>query len=412
MASGPPGVDVERKRRPKDRKKQIADNASELFVRNGFHAVRMEDIAAMTDITVRALYRHYAHKKALLSHVVTEGQGRYLAALTAPASEAPGLAPHQLEGLLQRLVPAALDTRHLALLWQREARYLDADDYQGVRRRLAGIAGEIAAAIHSCLPAVPPSTAEIRAWAILGILASPGHHQLAVPRADFESFLLSACRSAVSVPVATSAHRAGSPDAAGHRPVRMLSSRREELLRSAARAFRRHGYPAVSIDEIGAQQGIAGPALYRYFESKADILVTLVGRVEEWFTLDSVRALRYADDDAAALRGLVAGYVGVALEAPDLVSVSVTESLHLPDAAAERLQRLRHDRGTEWARWVSKERPALSEAAVRLRVNTAMSLVDDTVRVPSVLDHAELADELTKIALFVLFLPSAEPSIR
>jgi hypothetical protein len=49
---------------------------------------------------------------------------------------------------------------------------------------------------------------------------------------------------------------------------------------------------------------------------------------------------------------------------------------------------------------------------VRLRVNTAMSLVEDTVRVPSVLDHAELADELTEIALRVLFLPSIESSIR
>lgn len=405
------GAEAERRRRPKDRKRQIADNASELFVQNGFHAVRMEDIAAATGITVRGLYRHYAHKKALLSHVVNTGQARYLAALKGSASATPDQASQRLEGLLRRLVTAALDTRHLALLWQREARYLDADDYEGVRRRLAGIASDIAAAIHEHLPDLSQSAAEVRAWVVLAILASPGHHQLAVPRADFEQFLLTACRSAISAQVSTSAKSAAAQQPGGSQP-RMLSSRREELLRSAARAFRRHGYPAVSIDDIGAERGIAGPALYRYFESKADILITLIGRLEEWFTLESIRALRCADNDVATLRGLVNAYVRVAFDAPDLVAVAVTESLHLPDIAAERLQRLRQDRAAEWARWLSSQRPELSEAVARLRVNTAMSLVNDTIRVSYVLDHVGLVDELTEIALRVLLLPLRTPSTR
>ncbi|MFF0051110.1 TetR/AcrR family transcriptional regulator [Streptomyces sp. NPDC005498] len=389
------------RQRPKDRKNQIAQNASRLFVSNGFHAVRMEDIASASGITVRALYRHYAHKKALLSHVVNAGQARYLQAIQHSAPADPE-APVTLDDLLRRLAQAALDSIDLTLLWQREARYLDPDDHDRVRRALAGIAADISAAIQAHRPDLSPNAVELRAWTVLGVLAAPGQYRVSLRRPEFDQLLHAACRAAADAPTAP-------PPPTPSQTPRMPSSRREELLASAAHSFRRQGFAAAGIDDIGSGPGIAGPALYRYFDSKAEILTTLVLRLEEWFALETFRALRSAPSDAEVLRGLVSAYVRVVLEAPDLVAVAVTETLHLPPAARERLQRLRNDREAEWTRWLGTHRPDLPEGIGRVLAAVAASVVDDMVRAPRSLDVAATADDLVETVMAILLKTPAPP---
>ena len=52
--------------------------------------------------------------------------------------------------------------------------------------------------------------------------------------------------------------------------------RRAELLAGALRLFRQRGYHATSINDIGAAVGVSGPALYRHFESKDDLLAEAI----------------------------------------------------------------------------------------------------------------------------------------
>lgn len=393
-----------RNRRPRDRKQQIADNASQLFVERGFHTVRMEDIAAATGITVRALYRHYEHKRALLSSVVHTYQERIIAALPDPKSFAPGR-DGSIDDLVNGLATAGLDTRNFTLLWQREARHLDEADYQSVRQGAVGIGRDVASAIRSCFPSMRTDASELRAWAVIGVIVSPGHHDASLPRPQFDRLLAAACRSVIEVPLGDAPATRGRADAPD-REARRLTSRREQLLRAAAQSFRRHGFAAVGINDIGADAGVVGPAIYRYFESKIEILVTLISRLEEWITLESIRALRDADHDADALHRLVSAYVRIAMENPDLISVAVTEALHLPEGAAERLQRIGNDRRAEWVRLLGVLRPDLPEPHAAILVNAATYLVDDMVRVPHFLLRPQLADELTAFAHAVLTEPA------
>ena len=62
------------KRRPKDRKEQILEQAVRLFTERGFHSVKLEDIAEAAGVTARALYRHYENKQALLAAVIRTAQ--------------------------------------------------------------------------------------------------------------------------------------------------------------------------------------------------------------------------------------------------------------------------------------------------------------------------------------------------
>src|SRR5260370_12718309 len=68
------------RRRPKDRKRQILEQAVGLFTDRGFHSVKLEDIAEAAGVTARALYRHYDNKQALLAEAIRTGQDQYLSA--------------------------------------------------------------------------------------------------------------------------------------------------------------------------------------------------------------------------------------------------------------------------------------------------------------------------------------------
>ena len=59
---------VERKRRL--RRDQILDSAARIFARDGFHAARMDDIAAELDLTKAALYYYCASKEDLFVKVI------------------------------------------------------------------------------------------------------------------------------------------------------------------------------------------------------------------------------------------------------------------------------------------------------------------------------------------------------
>ena len=58
-------------------------------------------------------------------------------------------------------------------------------------------------------------------------------------------------------------------------------TRREQILREAARLFAERGFHGVGVDEIGAAVGISGPGLYRHFAGKEAMLAELLVGISE-----------------------------------------------------------------------------------------------------------------------------------
>lgn len=54
---------------------------------------------------------------------------------------------------------------------------------------------------------------------------------------------------------------------------------RELFLQSAGRLFNRHGFNAVSIDDVMAEAGLTRGSFYCYFSSKSDLYAQSVARV-------------------------------------------------------------------------------------------------------------------------------------
>ncbi|WP_370329398.1 helix-turn-helix domain-containing protein, partial [Mycolicibacterium hippocampi] len=60
--------------------------------------------------------------------------------------------------------------------------------------------------------------------------------------------------------------------------TRVGGERRERILASAAELIAERGYHAVSMADIGIASGVVGPAIYRHFDSKGDLLAALFER--------------------------------------------------------------------------------------------------------------------------------------
>ncbi|MFE7796358.1 TetR/AcrR family transcriptional regulator [Nocardia sp. NPDC057440] len=68
-------------------------------------------------------------------------------------------------------------------------------------------------------------------------------------------------------------HLASARPDAGQSVRRRPKDRKVQIIRAAARAFSERGYYPVGVDEIAAEVGISGPALYRHFRNKYALLV-------------------------------------------------------------------------------------------------------------------------------------------
>ncbi|WP_158303057.1 MULTISPECIES: TetR/AcrR family transcriptional regulator [Prauserella] len=391
-----------RARRPSDRREQISVHARALFAERGFHSVRMSDIADATGITPRALYRHYANKQALLSHVLFEAQGAFLSALPELT---PGYDPARLPDDLHAMARASLAVPYMARLWKREARHLDPEGSRALRARLNDMASGLARAIRLRRPDLEPVEVTVRAWATIAVLNSHGEAPLGSGDAEQTAALLSAAALAVVDHDIRAGEPGAWPEPGGRAPV----SRREQLIAIAADTFQRSGFDGASVDGIAAEAGLAGPAIYRYFDSKTAMLVAIADRFGEWVSLETIRALRTATSDAAAPAAMVAGYVRLAAEAVNLLGVTVTEAHHLPPDAAERLARARGEHLQEWAHWTRAARPERSDSATQMLAHTARVLVDDTVRTPRVMHTDGAVDAVAGAATAVLEAPVNRP---
>lgn len=67
------------------------------------------------------------------------------------------------------------------------------------------------------------------------------------------------------------------------------AEKRDHLIEVAATLFNRLGYHAAGVDQVIAEAGIAKTTLYRHFQSKEDLIVAVLKRIDERFR-DDMRA--------------------------------------------------------------------------------------------------------------------------
>lgn len=136
----------------------------------------------------------------------------------------------------------------------------------------------------------------------------------------------------------------------------------ERILAAAAVLFRQRGFPAVGVAEIGAAAGVSGPAIYKHFASKDEILGSLFERAMERL----LGRLEVSEGDPwEQLDALVDAMVDFGVTERDLVLVYVQERRFLVDPWRRSVRRQISAHLERWQAVVGGCRPDLVDAEVR-----------------------------------------------
>jgi AcrR family transcriptional regulator len=397
-------TDSVRSVRPRDRKAQLAAVAAELFRARGFPGVGIKDIADAAGVTGPALYRHFADKQAILAYVVLGGF-EDLEAATAEALSDSVPPADQLEALLTRLAAQAVERREIAALWRWEGRHLPKEDQREIARRSTLALASWSKALLVQRPDLPAEDAELLCWAALSVFGSVSVHHTAVARRRFAQLLvelaLGVLNATLPTPVSASSDtpslRLGTP------------SRREQVLAEATALFAQRGFHDVSMEDIGAAAGIAGPSVYRHFPSKAALMVAIGHRAADRLALAAERALQ-ATDERAALHRLAASYVHTILHTPELLVSFSADRVTMPDRDKADLLRVQRDYVTQWVTLLSATRPSLPQREAKITVHAALTIANDLARTRRVASRPHFEAELTALLQTILDVARMEIS--
>lgn len=183
------------------------------------------------------------------------------------------------------------------------------------------------------------------------------------------------------------------------------TARQREILLAAIQLFHEHGFHATGMNDIGAAVGLTGPALYRHFASKEDILETALMNASRYMERKVQPVVHGALDPCGTLQRLVHDLVQVVVDYPAVVAIARTERRFMSPRALTIYDRSTRLRETEWIGPLLQVRPELSESEGRLRVQAAQNLLAATVVGSPSLPAPAMAATLESAAMAILTDP-------
>lgn len=157
-----------------------------------------------------------------------------------------------------------------------------------------------------------------------------------------------------------------------------MSARRREIARSAVHLFADRGFHGVSVGDVGAASGISGPAIYKHFRSKEEVLAQSLADISTEL-LDTGRARVAAHDDPSARLGaLVDWHVDFAVSHPAYIVVQEREWSRLDADARAQVRAMQLAYVDLWVDVLRSLRDDLTRAEARAAVQAVFGLLNST----------------------------------
>ncbi|MEV4144469.1 TetR/AcrR family transcriptional regulator [Amycolatopsis sp. NPDC049691] len=370
------------------RREQLAEVAARRFQEIGFHRVTLAEVAAEAGVTAPALYRHFRNKQGLLAGAISTG-------LDAVEQTLERMSDNSLEEIVTAVAQLMRDRDYLWPLVQREARFLVPELRAQTSRQIDRVISTFTEKLRERRPGLSLEDSRMLVTAATSALSAPALPH-SVPR-TFAGGEVAAAANAILLtnlpengPVADPEPATGADE---------TGSRQAELLDSAITLFAERGYGAVSLDDIGAAIGIAGPSIYHHFETKADLLGAAFERAVDRLGQERAQHPLAAED---RLEQRVGQYIDFCLRNRKLVGLYVSETLHLPDEAANRIRKILREHVSEWTTVLEREADGLDPRAARVRASVALTVIDDLVRLGPFHRRPLIGAELRALALAIL----------
>jgi AcrR family transcriptional regulator len=176
--------------------------------------------------------------------------------------------------------------------------------------------------------------------------------------------------------------------------VAVDTSRR--ILDAAAAVFHEHGFHGAGMDELGSRAGLSGPAIYRHFSGKDEILATLFDEAID--ELLSATASVH-DDPVEDLVRVVRHHLRFAVTRRHLVSVYQHEERSLVDPWKRRFVRRRQQYVTRWEAILARCVPAAGPTRIAVGTQSYLGLIFSISLWPS---RVATADDLDDIVVRIV----------
>jgi AcrR family transcriptional regulator len=175
-------------------------------------------------------------------------------------------------------------------------------------------------------------------------------------------------------------------------------SRRESILDAATELFSTRGYAETGMDDIGEAVGVTGPAVYRHFASKQELLAATLERAVEHAA--GILPLVQAEglEPAAQLRRLVDLTARACIEERALAVLYWQESRNLPTGPRRHFEKLQREFIDGYAELLCAVRTDLTPSEARMAVHAAASLMRSVATRESSLDDQQLHRLMSSMA--------------
>lgn len=173
--------------------------------------------------------------------------------------------------------------------------------------------------------------------------------------------------------------------------------RERAILDAAAELFYESGFHGVGMDAIGKRAGLSGPAIYRTFAGKDEILATLLHETLDHLITSSALV---SDDPQQDLDDLVRHEVAVTIANRHLISIYQREVRSLVEPWRRQYLRRMQTYAARWETAVGRCYPEASAARVAVGAQAVLGLIHSVTYWPSsTLGSAALPDVLHDLAL-------------
>lgn len=170
------------------------------------------------------------------------------------------------------------------------------------------------------------------------------------------------------------------PAAEGVKTQRQLEKerRREQLLTAAGQLFADRGFAAISLDEIGAEVGVTGQAIYRHFASKQDMLGVLIGQASHYLLTRGREIEAQYSQTFERLRHLVDLQTEFALSSSDIIRVQDRDLASVEERMQRDIRRTQREFIDIWVRTLREVHPRETTDQLVVRAHAIFGLINST----------------------------------
>jgi AcrR family transcriptional regulator len=172
----------------------------------------------------------------------------------------------------------------------------------------------------------------------------------------------------------------------------------EKILLVATDLFYDKSYGGVAVDEIGVAAGLTGPAIYRHFKGKGEILAALFDRAIDGL-LSATGST--SSDPFADLAHRIKAHANYVLSQRKLAGIWIREGRSLSTEHRSRLRRRETSYVGQWVECIGRCFPHLSAQQCELAALTALGCINSVSNWPKTSSPQSLIE--TSISEFALF---------